>query len=610
MNSQRNPISVPAWRRNAKAGIPLAQLASEAMAENPAPIQAARPSVPFDLGRIIRPEAATRWLLPNVAAVTPAYIEAVLRGALGGNHVQQWELFDLMEDTWPRLVKNLNEIKRAVVALDWQCKPWAEEDTAPTDSAKEKAKLVSHAVWSMRPAQDSDENGFEQTLYDILDAWAKGVSVQEIEWEQRAAAGQSGDAIVPRCTFWVHPQNYAWHQEGWMGLATTSERQDFLAGRASVERFPEDKFLIARCKARSGSPLAGALLRPLAWWWCAANFSAEWFLGFAQIFGVPIRWANYDPNTPGLLANISDMLENMGNSAWAAFPAGTTLELKEPMKAGTDNPQIAMLDRADKQADLLILGQTLTTDVGDSGSRSLGEVHEGVREGIIRAAADFAASVVNLQLVPSILRLNFGDDTEAPEFCAEEEEQEDAKANAERDQILLNAGVALPKDWFYKRHQVPLPAQGEEVIESQPAAPQIGFGYGGSSAPETEARHHRCSGHAIRAQDATDKVVDAALEDLTGVQAKWLGGVKPFFRELIAAAGHEAISDAELIRALNRAQAYMPELFGRLDHKALEDSLFNAMSAGVANGVAQGFMQRRNSKAHGGSRAATRGGVA
>ena len=76
-----------------------------------------------------------------------------------------------------------------------------------------------------------------------------------------------------------------------------------------------------------------------------------------------------------------------------------------------------MLDRAEKQMDLLILGQTLTSDVSKhGGSRALGEVHADVRAEVIQAAANFAAGVLNAQLVRSILLLNYGEDSEAPEF--------------------------------------------------------------------------------------------------------------------------------------------------------------------------------------------------
>jgi phage gp29-like protein len=432
-------------------------------------------SLPPGLDRIIRPEASMRWLVPSVASVTPAYIELILRGAVAGNQLQQWELFDLMEDTWPRLSKNLNEVKRAVQSREWKIKPWADEDEPPTPEAEEKSNFVADAIWNMRPAPDSDENAYLGTIYDILDAWSKGTSVLEIEWE--AADG----GIVPRATSWVHPMYYGWSQEGYIGLQVGNldagssgtgilPVSRVFTSRSTIERFPENKFLIAINRAKSGHPLSGALLRPLAFWWCAANFSAEWLLNFAQIFGLPIRWANYATGSSNELVNqICAMLENMGSAGWAAFPAGTTIDLKEASKNGQDNPQSGVLDRADRQCDLIVLGQTLTTDVGQggSGSRALGQVHEGVRSEVIQAAATFAENVINTQLIPAILRLNYGDDSDAPEMCAEEEKIEDVKANAERDAILMPF-IPMPKTWFYKRHDIPLPQPGEETIGGTP----------------------------------------------------------------------------------------------------------------------------------------------
>ncbi len=595
---QVSPFTGRVFKRQLPARLAAAPVAYAA----PVPMVASGPAtaatkLPLDLRRIIRPEAQSRWMLPQVATVTPSYIESILRGALAGRHVEQWQLFDLMEDTWPRLVKNLNELKRAVLKLDWNLEAWAEDEEAASADAEERAKLVSSAVWNMRPDPATADAAFEGTIYDLLDAWAKGLSVCEINWQMRKA-GKIGDITAPQSTFWVHPQNYAWGESGRLGLVQTAQTQgSFLqmaSGTATVTDFPEDKFLISICKARTGHPLAGALLRPLAFWWCAANFSASWFLNFAQIFGIPIRWANYDPNTPGLLENVSDMLENMGSAAWGAFPAGTTLELKEPMKAGTDNPQVSLLDRADKNCDLLILGQTLTTDVGSSGSRALGDVHMTVREDIIQSAADFAAGIINQQLIPAILRLNYGDDDQAPYFCPEPKEQKDKKANAERDNLLLTQGVPMPRNWFYERHEIPIPQPGEEVItgRAQPA-PGRQPAAGQSGDPQSAPGQSATQAHRIT-DPATIKVIDDALEELTGVEARWLGDVKPIFAELLAAGQSEAVSDEQLIQTLERAQKRMPELFTRLNAQALADALYNAMSAGVVNGAVRGFMIRKS----------------
>lgn len=451
-------------------------------------VRAARPTgpVPGGMEQILRPAAFGRWILPQLSAITPTYIQSVLRGAFGGSHIEQWQLFDLMEDTWPRLSKNLNEVKRAVMGMNWDgsLTPWSEEDMPASASAQERAKLVANAIWRMSPDPAADENAFEQTVYDILDAWGKGFSVLEVLWHIRNTVNM-GDISAPRATIWVRPDAYAWTGDGRLGLnpnalvsddqrrrgysltSTTYARPD------EVLEFPEDKFLIAIHKTRTGHPIAGGLLRPLAWWWCAANFSADWLMNYAQIFGLPFRWASYAGGTSDeTVGKICALLENMGSAAWAAFPEGTNLELRETAKGGGNTPQADLIERADKNCDLLILGQTLTSDTGGmgsgSGSLALGKVHQGVKAEIIQQAADFAASVINRQLIPAILRQNYGDDSECPEFRPEPKTVKDELANANRDSVLLSAGISMPKEWFYKRHDIPLPTEGEEVIGSMP----------------------------------------------------------------------------------------------------------------------------------------------
>lgn len=443
--------------------------------------------VPSGLDQILRPAAFGRWILPQLSAITPTYIQSVLRGAFGGSHIEQWQLFDLMEDTWPRLTKNLNEVKRAVVGMNWDASlmPWSEEDEPPTASAQERAKLVANAIWRMKPDCAADENAFEQTVYDILDAWGKGFSVLEVLWHIRNTRNM-GDISAPRATVWVRPDAYAWTGDGRLGLnpnALVSDDQRQRGYRLTsttyarpeeVIEFPEDKFLIAIHKTRTGHPIAGGLLRPLAWWWCAANFSADWLMNYCQIFGLPFRWASYAGGTSDeTVGKICALLENMGSAAWAAFPEGTNLELKETSKGGGSTPQADLIERADKNCDLLILGQTLTSDTGGmgsgSGSLALGKVHQGVKAEIIQQAANFAASVINRQLIPAILRQNYGEDSEAPEFRPEPHAAKDEQADANRDAVLLGAGIQMPKEWFYKRHGIPLPAEGEEIIGQQQA---------------------------------------------------------------------------------------------------------------------------------------------
>lgn len=500
---------------------------------------AARVALNADLARIIRRQAVGNWMLPSLAAVTPQYIEGILRGALGGDPLQTWNLFDLIEDTWPRLLKDLNELKGAVTGMNWKLNAWAEEDQAPSPDAVERKKVISDALWRMNPAPDADDNGFEQTIFDILDAHAKGLSVLEIIWEQRRV-GQFGDLTVPNCTCWVHPRYYGWSNEGFLGLNPTERG-------AVIERFPERKFIVALCKAKSGPTGTSARLRALAWWWCAANFSGDWLMNLAQLFGIPFRWATFaNGASDDTITAIGAMMTNMGSSGHGEFPEGTNLQFLEAGKNAGSSPQADLLERADKNCDLLILGQTLTSDVGASGagggSLALGKVHAGVREQFIQAAANFAARVINQQLIPAILLENYGDADEAPYFTPEPETQKDLTATATMIKTAVETGFKVPAKWAHAELNIPLPQAGEEIIEkAAPATPSPVPGSNGKNGrdsivfdPEKDIVAQR-----MLWRDQIKKAAEAAIEEQSlaasaaETDGKWvtINGTPVFIKE-------------------------------------------------------------------------------
>jgi phage gp29-like protein len=586
-------------------------IASSARSVGQALIRAAAPDIggqtPDPLARIIQPSARDRWISTSVRNYTPDTIENILRGALvGGDLVAVWQLFNLMEETWPELLTALIELKDDVASAEVIVQPWSLKGEEPTAEAQRRAKLFEQSLWTMRPRPQSDENDLRGTTKDLLDAWGKGISVLEIDWVVRATG--SSALYVPRDTRWIHPRYYGYPANSaelklnapeiaqsvlgsgvsGLGPQNPDARQTLSTGQWS--EFPPNKFLIGIAKAKTGHPIGGALLRAIAWWWAASNFSAEWLLNFAQIFGLPIRWATYDPAKPGLLDQICDMLESMGSAAWGAFPAGTTIELKEPGKASESLPQASILDRANRQARLLILGQTLTGDAGDQGSRALGEVHERILSGRKRSALDWVCAVLSYQLAPAFCQLNFGDDSECPWVKpAESEEEEKPLEKAQRDEILSRIGFEFDAEAAYERHNLPRPAPGADLIQ-RPAAPVGVPPSGGNGYPQ--------NGQPVQAKDATDQLTEHVLENLTSVQARWLAGVKPFFRDLIKRADkmtdEEWRTEGEAV--LLKARRELPELFDKLDADALAKAMEDAMGAAVVNGAVKGAMKRKLKK--------------
>jgi phage gp29-like protein len=274
----------------------------------------------------------------------------------------------------------------------------------------------------------------------------------EGEWHA-VTAGKLGRIIAPRATFWAHPSHFSW-QSGRLNLRVPG----------GVMELPPHKFLIGIHKAKAGSALGGAMLRPLAWWWCAANFASDWLLNLAQLFGLPFRWANHDPNASQETVDaICNMLQNMGSAGWAAFPAGTTLDLKDVGASGDRSPQGDLLDRADRYARMLILGQTMSgsQDSSKGGGKAFGAVEAEVKNARTGACAKYVCETINSQLIPSTLQLNYGDCEECP--CMDlVPDSEAGGEEAKRDTELAKL-MPIPLSYLRAKYNVPEAAKDEET---------------------------------------------------------------------------------------------------------------------------------------------------
>ncbi len=514
--------------------------------------------------------------------MSPAEARVVLEQAARGSLDAQWQLFALMEDTWPRLAKNLGELRRAAARATFTVNPYTVRGEAPTESAKARASFVDGALRQWWPRPGTLELNFEDTLFHALDAYGKGLSVLEVHWDRRP------EGVLPRCAHVLAPQRYGWNDAGTeLGL---------IAGEETTHRarawqpFPDDRFLVGMWHARTGAPGATAVLRPLVPYWAGITFGWEWLLSNAQLFGVPFRWATYDKNDAALGPVLRDMLAQMGAVGYGAFPEGTKLEFKEASQNVTGNPQVVIQELADKAVDLLILGQELSGGAQAAGLGSGAASLQGaVRKDRLQDAASWCADLLSYQLVPALLRLNWGNTAEPPTVVADVDDEPDALKLAQRDQVLLNAGIELPRAWFYERHSIPAPVGGEPVIvgraQGDPfAAP------GGAPQPALPGRvlpalMAKASGEAVQAElaAATKQAVLRALMAKAG----------PVLAELrrAVASGDDATYDAALAAAAGELRRHASSL-GLGPEDPLVQAIYGGLSAAAINGAVAGAQAR------------------
>lgn len=138
------------------------------------------------LRTIIRPHVHDQQLSPIPVDFDPTTLGWILEEGSRGNLLLQNELFNTMEDTWDRLRVNLNKLKQAVCKLPYNLQPWTEKGREPSPSALEKAAFVEHVLHNQKARTWEGQHNFHATIYELLDAVARGISVLEIDWTLEA----------------------------------------------------------------------------------------------------------------------------------------------------------------------------------------------------------------------------------------------------------------------------------------------------------------------------------------------------------------------------------------------------------------------------------------
>ena len=96
------------------------------------------------------------------------------------------------------------------------------------------------------------------------------------------------------------------------------------------------KFVVHIPNAKPGSPIAVSLARAQALLWMIKGLALVDWSAFCEIFGMPIRWATYRPNsTPHEKRELLDMMESLSSHAYGVFSEGVRLEIKESTQRGT-----------------------------------------------------------------------------------------------------------------------------------------------------------------------------------------------------------------------------------------------------------------------------------
>lgn len=266
--------------------------------------------------------------------------------------------------------------------------------------------------------------------------------------------------------------------------------------------FPEGKYFITTNKPSAFWPEGFPLLTRLVDVFDLRCNGWEFFMQYLEKFGVPFMKIKMGENiSTADKAAIKKFLESP-RPRGVALPFGSDAETVDGKT--TSAGVFEQFDEMTRnQIFRIVLGQTLTSSAGTTGSLALGEVHERVSWN--KTLSDsFMVSKTVQAIVKALFDLNkFKGDV--PEFCFESPKgiQSD---RADRDQTLNSIGVRFSKEYFVDQYDF-----DEEQIDYVPQAT------GGSSVP--------FSAHQFKSQQRfiTDEKFQARIGEAQKLENKFIG---------------------------------------------------------------------------------------
>lgn len=305
--------------------------------------------------------------------------------------------------------------------------------------------------------QDLERVDLFHLISQILDAPLYGLTPIELMWEPGSSGMRLRDLRALPCR--------------WFGFDEYNNPK-FLSFNNpwNGEALPFGKFVLARHFPSYDNPYGLRLLSRCFWPVTFKKGGIKFWVQFAEKYGMPFLVGKFRPGAGAaeqqeMLAKLSQMVQD----AVAVIPEGNSVEIKEGLASGRTSSAdnygrlIALMDA---EISKVIMGQTLTAEIGDKGSYAASQTHENVLEQyqeadqvLVKTAMEEVARLYGQVNAPGV-------PTPAFQWYEAEDPQTEM---ADRDKVLSETGVKFTKAYYVRKYGLQ-----EDDFEIGPSAPPGG----------------------------------------------------------------------------------------------------------------------------------------
>lgn len=398
-------------------------------------------------GQLIRRREEDAWRDYPADGLTPARLSAILKAADDGALSEPMQLYEQMEEKDAHLFSIANTRRLALTGLDWEIVPAS--DLRPGLNAA----LAAEAADYCKQVLGSIE-GLDDALQHLSLALGRNIAVTELVWDLVGGSHTIVD-VVP-----IEFARLVLDGVDCVRILTDAEPLDGIA-------LPVNKFVVHSPHATTGHASRGGLLRVTALAFLGKNYALKEWLTFAEIFGMPIRVARYDPSASvEEKRELLDMLTSMGSEAAGVFSKAVELEIIEANRGTPNPPYDRLVNFLNREMTKAWLGQTLTVDMADqSGSKAAAEVHDRVRKDILLDDIRNEGHTVRRDILRPLAQFRFGREVPVPFFRRKPEEPRDLRELAEVLSVAVNdLGIQAPTRWVHDTLGIPEATNGEATV--------------------------------------------------------------------------------------------------------------------------------------------------
>lgn len=356
-------------------------------------------------------------------------------------------------------------------------------DAEPTADARRLAEDLG---------ADLDRIDLYQLWSQVLDAPYYGYAVVEIVWE-RADRRMRIARLVPRPQEW-----FGWGADDSLRFRSVTD--------ALAEPVHPHKAVAARHFPTADNPYGLRLLSRCLWPVAVKKGGIRFWTNLCERFGSPwvIGKARSGAQRPEREEMVS-ALARMVQDAVAVITAGSEVDV-HPVTGTAGDLHGSLVRYMDNAIAMVLMGQTLTSDIGTKGSRAASETHYAVLQDLQESDETIIATFMeNLAWVYGQVN---APGVPSPDFAFRE--PEDYSARADLDRKLVETGLTFRREHYVRRYNL---AEDEFDVPAAPSSPE-------QDAPAPGSDHALPAGRYTPEQQAIEDLVAGIVP--AGVQA--LGG--------------------------------------------------------------------------------------